>query len=427
VIEVELPALRVETDPRRHLLDEGTVLLSRPLPEVYGVALAILVQTGTRDEPEKLGGISHLLEHMVFKGTRRRTAFELARDMEAIGGQLDAYTTKEHTAYTLKVLPSELEVAVDILADMLLESTFPQDQLELEQQVVVEEILSAEDSPEDYVHERFAEHLWPAHPLRRPILGTEGSVRSLGRPVLQTWSSQVHRSGNVILAASGAIGLREEEILSRAFRFPAGEKDPSPKTVSPLAPGVWNYPRASLSQQYVEIGIPALDSSHADRYALALLANLLGGGMSSRLFQKVREESGLAYSIYSYADYFRDSGMLATSFSSSPENCQRALDVIVSEYERLRRGDVDDDEIRLNKAQLVSSVILGLEGTLGQALRVGRSEMLYGRFVPVGEILEQVDRIQREDIVRLAESYLDPASQTVVSYGPLQNLNWIAR
>lgn len=423
---MQLPVLRPETPPERRRLANGSVLLLRPLPEVYGVAVGVVVRTGTRDEADDEGGISHLLEHMVFKGTATRSALELARDMESIGGQLDAYTTKEHTAYTLKVLPPQLEPALAILADMLERSTFPEDQLELEKQVVVEEILSADDSPDDYVHERFNEHLWPAHPLRRPILGTEESVRAIDRATLVRFADRVHRGTNLVVSAAGAIGAAEAERIERAFGFLPGGPDGARAIAADPAPGVHVHRKKSLSQQYVEIGIPTVDVAHPDRFAISLLSNLLGGGMSSRLFQKVREEEALAYSIYNYTDFHRDTGLLATSFSASRENCQRALDLIAAEYRRLREGDLEETELESNRAQLVSSVVLGMETTTSQMLRAARTEIAYGRFVTVAEILDQIGSVTREDVVRVAEQYLDPTRQTVVGYGPLAELAWPA-
>jgi predicted Zn-dependent peptidase len=395
---MQRPVLRPETGPVRQELSNGSVLLTRQLPDVYPVAVGIMVKTGTRDEDPAQNGISHLLEHMVFKGTDSRTAFELARDMEALGGQLDAYTTKEHTAYTLKVLPAQLAEALEILSDMLERSTFSEEQLDLERQVVIEEILAAEDAPDDFAHERFCERLYPEHPLRWMILGTEESVRGIDRVTLRRFSERVHRGPNLIVAATGAVTAQIEEMLSNAFGFPAGEVTRSPDCGVLPAPGVHLLAREGLAQQYVEVGIPTMSVTHPDRYALSLLSNLLGGGMSSRLFQRVREEEGLAYSIYNYTDFFRDTGMLSTSFSSSPENCNRALAIVAEEYERLRRGELDDDELTANKAQLVSSVVLGMESTLSQMLRLARTEMAFGRFVPIREVVDEIEGIRREDI-----------------------------
>lgn len=420
------PILQLENHPRRLQRDDGSVLLTRVIPNVYGIAVGVFVRSGSRDEPRPQAGISHLLEHLVFKGTRDRSAFELARDLEAMGAQVDAYTTKEHTAYTLAVLPDYLPEALAILASMIQDSTFPEDQLALEKGVVLEEILSAEDNPEDFVHERFCEEVWPRHRLRHPILGGAETVQAIDRATLADWSERVHRGGNVIVSAAGAIGATEEEALFHAFDLPAGDFPLSPSTDAAPSPGLHLLTREGLSQEYVELGLPGVDVDHPDRFAISLLSNILGGGMSSRLFQRIREEQGLVYSIYSYADFHRDTGMLGTSFSSRPSHSQRALDLVAEEYRRLRAGDVDEDEIDLNKAQLLSSVVLGMEGSNKQMIRIGLSEMLYGRFIPVEEVLDRIDAIDRDDIVRLAERYLDPALQTVMAYGPLSpgDLEW---
>lgn len=423
---MQRPTLRVESDPYKQRLDNGITLLTRALPEVYGIAVGVFVRTGTRDEGLGQAGISHLLEHMVFKGTADRSAFELARDLEALGAQVDAYTTKEHTAYTMVVLPEQLAASLQIFVSMLRESTFPEDQLALEKDVVLDEIQSADDNPEDYVHERFSEHLWPRHVLRHPILGSEDSVRAIGRDELVAWSDRVHRGENLIVAAAGAIGAREEALLQGAFEFAPGPDVTTGMQPAAASPGLHHHHRAGLSQQYVEIGIPGVDVHHPDRFGISLLSSILGGGMSSRLFQRVREERGLAYSIYTYADFFRDTGMLATSFSCTPEKCQHALDLVAEEYRRLQLGDLDDDELQLNKAQILSSVILSMEGTSKQMARLARSEMVYGRFVHVQEVLDAVEAIDVATIQRLAGQYLDPALQTVVSLGPADaaELHW---
>jgi predicted Zn-dependent peptidase len=187
---------------------------------------------------------------------------------------------------------------------------------------------------------------------------------------------------------------------------------------------VRNWTREGLAQQYVEIGIPTIPVTHPDRYALSLTSNLLGGGMSSRLFQRIREEHGLAYSIYNYTDFFHDTGMLATSFSSSPDNCDRALSIVAEEYERLRAGELDEDELESNKAQLTSSVVLGMESTLSQMLRIARTEMAFGRFIPMSEVIDEIEGITRDDVIRMAGEFLDPARQTVVGYGPRAKLEW---
>jgi predicted Zn-dependent peptidase len=424
---MQRPVLRPETGPVRRTLDNGSVLLTRPMPGAYGVAVGVVVSSGTRDEDPAQGGISHLLEHMVFKGTDSRTAFELARDMEALGGQLDAYTTKEHTAYTLKVLPAQLPEALQLLSDMLERSTFEESQLELERQVVLEEIFSAEDAPDDFAHERFCERLYPGHPLQHMILGTEETVRGIDRSALADYSSRVHRGSNVLIAAAGAITPDIEDLLSRAFGFAPGEFAPGDDPQVAASPGVHSFEKKGLAQQYVEVGIPTIPVTHPDRYTLSLMSNLLGGGMSSRIFQRVREEHGLAYSIYNYTDFFRDTGMLATSFSSSPDNCDRALAIVAEEYDRLRSGDLEEDELESNKAQLMSSVVLGMESTLSQMLRLARTEMAFGRFIPLSEVIDEIEGITRQEVIRLAEEFLDPAQQTVVGYGPLDALNWPGR
>lgn len=414
-----------EPTPRRTVLPNGSVMLSRPTRDAFGVSVGVMVRSGTRDEPADEGGISHLLEHMVFKGTASRSAFELARDMEALGAQLDAYTTKEHTGYTLAAMPGSLDEATSILAEMLLGSTFPDDQLELEKAVVIEEILSSEDAPDDHVHELFCARLLGNHPLGPPILGTRASVESISREALLTRAGQVHRGANILLVVTGAVDDAVLDTVARNFDFPAGEAVAGPRGPVTPRPGLECHPK-DLSQDYVEIGVPTEGMGGTDRFGLLLVSNILGGGMSSRLFQSVREEHGLAYSIYSYADFHHDAGMLCTSFSASPEHTQAALDLVAQEYARLRRGEVSEAELEMNRAQLIGSVLLGLEGSMNQMGRLARGELYLGRFVPVEEIVAEIRRVTRDDVVRLAEATLDVAAQTVVGYGPTPTLRFQA-
>lgn len=410
--------------PRRTELDNGAVMLSRPVSESWGVSLGILVRRGSRDEQPEWGGICHLLEHMVFKGTARRSALDIARELEDLGAQLDAYTTKEYTGYTLRVLGEQLVPSLDIVADMLLHSEFPPDQLALERQVVVEEILSCEDNPEDFVHEALEARLLEGHPLSRPILGTRDSLARIGPGQLHSHAQDAHRGGNVLIGLAGEVDESVERQVAAAFAFPAGHSRTLAAQAADPRPGLWNHPRDGLGQQYVELATPALAADHPDRYALALLASALGGGMSSRLFQRVREEEGLAYSIYSGAESYRDTGSLETSFSASPEHCQRALDVVAEEYDRLRREGLSARELELNRNQLRSGVLLAQEGSLNQVGRMLRDELVHGRHVPLAETLSAIEAITATDVQRLASGLLDPGRQTVVAHGPVEGLRF---
>jgi len=421
---LNLPPMEKETAPARRVLDNGSVLLTQATPGALGVSFGLWVRSGTRHEDPQLGGISHLLEHMVFKGTDRRSAFQLSRDMEALGGSLDAFTTKEMTAYTLRVLPHQLEEALAILSEMLERSTHPPDQLALEKEVVIEEILSSEDTPDDFVHERFMEHLLPGHPLSRPILGTVESVKAISRESLLDRMRAVHRGENVVLTAAGAVTEERVEQIARAFHFPRGSAEAGDELAVPgPAPGLFRYPK-DLSQLYLEIGIPTVGIDHPDRMALFLLSNLLGGGMSSRLFQRVREEEGLAYSIYSWAEFSADAGAIGTTLAATPEKSERALAVIAAEYENLRRGQIEQDEIELNRNQVLASMILGLEGSMHQISRMARNEIYHHRFVCVEELIRKLYAVTRDDLVRLSESYLVPDRQTVVGHGPALQLSF---
>ena len=393
------------------------------MSQAPGVAFGVFVHQGTRDETPQVAGISHLLEHMLFKGSSRRDAFELARDIEALGAQLDAYTTKEFTAYTLKCLPQVFRPAAEILREMLRDSIFPEDQLELEKSVVIDEIKGSEDTPDDHVHELFCSELFGAHPLGRPILGTVESVRSIDRKTLWQWCETAHRGGNVIVSLAGATSAQIVADVAELFDFPAGKSLRAQPPID-LGRAARLANRRTLEQQYVELGALCGGALAPERFAIGLLANLLGGGMSSRIFQRVREREGLAYSIYCYADSFFDVGVFGTSFASTAANAPRVLEIIGEEYARLCQGELDAPELQSNRTQLLAGIVLGLEGSGSQMTRMARSEMLYGRYLTTEEIIEGVSAVRIEDVLAVAQELLDPSRQTLVTHGPIADLSF---
>lgn len=423
---------RNEQPPLREILPGGAVLLSTPIPTAHAVTLSVWLRTGSQDEPDGLGGVTHFLEHMVFKGSRHHSAFDIARIFDGLGAVVDAFTTKDTVAFTLKVLPDYFEPAINLLGEMLLEPAFEQKMVTLEQGVVIEEIQEALDTPDDRLHDAFASRLYGKHRRGRPILGTPGAVRSFHPEVLQEAHRRLFHGPNMVISMAGNIHEGFRDVV--AHRFDVGpvddgrdaryeEAEPAVKAAY-VDTGIEGFDPFRLEiaspiiQSYFEIGNLGVPLGHPDRLPVFLLTNILGGGMSSRIFQAVREREGLAYSIYNYTDMGRDTGLVSCAGSCSPDKLPRIIDVISVEYDRLIVEGVRGQEIESNRAQIKSQLIFSLEGMVNQMFRAARNEIYYGRFMPVGDLVDKVESVTNDDLKRVAAAYFDPNSLLVATHGP---------
>lgn len=414
---------REETPPRRELIAGGAVLLSVPVPAAHAVALGVWLRRGSQDEPPGLGGLSHFLEHIVFKGSTTRSAYELAAGFDAIGAAVDAFTTKDHVAFTLKVLPEYIDPAAELLADMLLRPALEPEPIALEQQVVCEEIQEARDTPEDHLHDAFAARVFGTHPRGLPILGTRESVLALDAGILRREHRRLCAGPNVVIAIAGSLTGGVREAVLRHFTLPpAGEATTAAQAPAAGAGGNGGSLRLDLKgplvQSYFEIGNLACSYRHADRIPLVLLANILGGGMSSRIFQAVREREGLAYTVYTYSDMGRDTGLVSCAGSCSPSKAQRLEAVVRDEYARLLRDGVSEAELESNRAQIKSQIVFSLEGVSNLMARAAKNELYYGRFVPVAELVDEIDSLDGDALMRCARAYFDPERLIVATHGP---------
>ncbi|MCB1184831.1 insulinase family protein [bacterium] len=429
---MNLDPYRNELPPRREVLPGGAVLLSTPIRSAHAVTLGVWLRTGSQDEPADLGGISHFLEHMVFKGSRKRSAYEIALTFDRLGAAVDAFTTKDLVAFTIKVLPEYFREAAELLAEMLLQPAFDPRLTELEQNVVIEEIQEALDTPEDRLHDAFAARVYGAHRRGRPILGTPDSLRSFGPDILAAQHRRLFAPTNLVISMAGNIQDGFESIVAAAFDEPA-RPGPERDAVAPSggrAAAMIDFPpgegldpfrldlASPIIQSYFEIGNLGPAYLHPDRIPVFLLTNILGGGMSSRIFQAVREREGLAYTVYNYNDMGRDTGLVSCAGSCSPEKLGRLEDVIRMEYQSLISDGVSEDELENNRAQIKSQLIFSLEGTVNQMYRAARNEIYYGAFQPVAGLVDRVDSLTAADIVRCAEAYFDPSSVLVAVHGP---------
>lgn len=429
---MNLDPYRNETPPRREVLPGGAVLLSTPLRSAHAVTLGVWLRTGSQDETATLGGVSHFLEHMVFKGTQKRSAFDVAYTFDRLGAAVDAFTTKDLVAFTIQVLPEYFKEATELLAEMLLQPLFDQRLAELEQDVVIEEIQEALDTPEDRLHDAFAGRVYGSHARSRPILGNPSTVRSFDATTLKEEHARLFAPKNMVISLAGNVQEGFLEVVRKAFDEPS-RQGPRSTEESADAGGAAamvdldlgdNFDPFRLNihspviQTYFEIGNLGPSFHHVDRIPVFVLTNMLGGGMSSRIFQAVREREGLAYTVYNYNDMGDDTGLVSCAGSCSPEKLERLENVIRMEYHTLLHSGIAPDELDNNKAQIKSQLIFSLEGTVNQMFRAARNEIYYGAFKPVTDLVDQIDNVTPDDLLRCAQSYFDPDSLLFAVHGP---------
>ena len=412
-------------DIRKTTLPNGMLVLTEQMPHLRSVALGVWVRSGSRDEHAEENGLSHFVEHMVFKGTENRSAQQLARDTDAIGGNLDAFTGKEAICFNVKVLDQNVPVAMDILSDLVLNPTFTPDDVKREQSVVLEEIKMDEDNPDYLVHEVHNANFWKGDPLARSILGTSRTVSSFQANQVRAFHTSRFAPENLIFSAAG--NLQHEEMIALVSRYfsklaSAGQKGLVRFPAPTPTPHITLKHKASLEQVQLCLGVPAPPVDSPDRYILYMLNTILGGGMSSRLFQSVREEAGLAYSIYSELSPYRDTGALSVYAGTSGENAKQMIALIMGEFRRLKNEGVSTEELDRAKNQAKGNMVLGLESSAARMSNLARQEMYYGRFTSIDEIIQDVDRVQAGDIQRLAKNLLQSDHISLTLLGNLEGV-----
>ncbi|MBN1503875.1 MAG: insulinase family protein [Candidatus Eisenbacteria bacterium] len=402
----------------RDRLESGITILAEEVPGVRSAALGVWIGSGSRNEEPEQCGLSHFIEHMVFKGTETRSAFDIARSLEAVGGHLDAFSSKEYTCYYGRVLDEHLPLAVDVLSDIVCHSVFADKDIEREKKVVLDEIRALEDTPDDEIHDLFASVVWKGHSLGRSILGTRETVGAFTRDDVARYFRENYVAPSVIVSVAGSFDYQALlDLVARSFKLPAG---PAPSQDSPVPA----YARSvevterRLSQEYFCVGTRGVSYNHELRHALLVMNVAMGGGASSRLFQRVREEEGLAYSVFTYADFLRDSGIFGASAGVDPGSTRRALDVVLEEFEKAVESGLSEAEVLGAKEQLKGSLVLGLESMSNRMTRLARSEIYYGRYVPVDELVARIDAVSVQNAGRAAELMLDRRHLSVVALGP---------
>lgn len=402
-------------------LSGGGAVISEAIPGVRSVALGIWVRTGSRDESPATLGISHFLEHMMFKGTARRDAREIARSLEAVGSALDAYTTREYTCYQTRVVDEDLPRAFDVIGDCLSHSLFMPEHVEREKQVVTEEIQSYEDTPDEHIQDLVSECVWRGHPLGTPILGTRETVRSFTAELVRDRFLAAYHTGNMVAAAAG--NLEHEAVVDLAERHL--ELKMATQPVSPAAAVSLDYKPTdicldrAIAQLNLCLGTPTLAYTDPRRYALTLLNGILGGSMSSRIFQRVREDEGLAYSVFTDVDCYHDSGIFSCGLGVSPKYGKRAIRLVGEEFRRLLGDGLEPGELADMKSQFRGNLLLGLESTGARMGRLAKGLLYHGKPIEAGELLERIEAVSEGEVMELASELLRPERFSLVALGPL--------
>ena len=392
------------------------------MPHVRSVSIGVWLARGSRHEPQSHSGIAHFVEHMLFKGTSRRTAEGMAQEVDSIGGQLDAFTSKEYAGYYVKVLDEHLPVAVDLLADLVSHPNFDPEDIEKEQKVVLEEIKMVEDTPDDLVHELFAEGFWPDHPLGRPILGIPSSVSALDQAALRSYFAGTYVAPNMSVVAVGNLDHDELKALVEAALVDVPRHGTAAVLHAPVIAQSTLVRRKELEQSHVCLGTGALAQNHPDRYASYALNTLLGGSMSSRLFQNVREKRGLAYAVFSGLSAYQDTGALSIYAGCGNDAVSELIDVVVIELRQLRDEPVGVAELRRAKDHLKGSLMLSLESTSSRMSHLARQEIYRDRTDTLDEMLAAIERVSVDDIQRLAHLFFASGSLGVTVLGNVNGL-----
>ncbi len=414
----------MQEDVRRIVEDDGMRIVLEHIPHVRSCSVGVWVGRGSRHElPEKVG-ISHFLEHMVFKGTERRNAREIASSIESVGGSIDAFTGREYTCFHARVLDEYIDLAFDVLSDLVSSPLLSQEHMEREKQVVYEEIRNMEDTPDDLIHQFYSETVWGDGPLGYPLLGTYETVRSLSPEDIRAYMDEEYIAPNFVISVAGNINYEATvELIRRNFSFleqrggSAGNGRRAEVALDRLKP-VSRHLDRDCQQTHICMGTVSFAHSDSRRYALLLLSNILGGGMSSRLFQRVREDEGLAYVIYTYQQFYKDAGLYGVYVGTEPSQRNRAIDVISEEFARILLESVSEQELEHAKNQLKGQLLIGLESTTTRMFRLANFELNGEGYQPVDKVIERIEAVTPEHIYGVAKVILDPDRLYSVSLGP---------
>ena len=408
---------------QREVLPNGVRIVTENITYVQSVALGVWVGVGARDEADPVRGISHVIEHMLFKGTDRRTAQQIADEIDTVGGDINAFTSKEMTCYYVRVLSEHVPLAVDVLGDMFLHSQIDAAELAKEENVILEEIKRRDDEPDDLVHELFAETLWPSHVLGKSIIGTPETVSSFKSSDLKDYMGTRYTPDTIVIAAAGNLNHDQiVEMVRERFSHLTGRKDEwrVPDTdVEAVLPSR-AYVAKPIEQVNLVLGTRGFSQLSDDKYALSLLDNVLGGSMSSRLFQEIREKRGLAYSVGSYSQSFREGGYFAVYAGTSPSTAEQVMDLTRAEFVRVRKDNITETELQRAKNQFKGGIVMGQESMNSRMMKMGRNELTYDRVIPIDEIQSKVNAVTLDDVARVADTLFRDDAYALATVGPVK-------
>ncbi|MDQ3897405.1 MAG: insulinase family protein [Actinomycetota bacterium] len=391
---------------RAERLDNGMQVVTESMPDSHSVTIGFWVDAGGRDERPEEAGASHFLEHLLFKGTETRSAHSIAEDIEAVGGDMNAFTTKEYTAFYTRLIDEDLELGLDILSDIMWAPAFRPDEIDAERQVILEEINMHEDEPSDLVHELVHEALYPNHPLGREVLGDRSTITAMTREQIAGYFGTRYKPPSIVVAAAG--NLSHDNVVAGIDRRCVAQPGSAPPRdrppLHPVRPIVVHH--RTTEQAHLVVGMRALDRHDDDRFAFSILNQILGGGMSSRLFQEIREKRGLVYSVYSYRAAYLESGVLAVYAGTAPGRAHEVLKLVDDELDRLATEPVTDRELAVAKGHIKGSLALSLEDSAGRMNRIGRSQLIHGGVLSFDDLVARTESVTHDDLRRVAERVL---------------------
>ena len=406
------------TEFKRTTLDSGITVVTERMNEVRSVTAGLWFDVGARDEPDELAGTSHFLEHLLFKGTGMRSAKDIADAFDAVGGDINAFTGKEYTCYYSRVLDDDLPMAMEILSDMVNNSTIETAEFESERKVILEEIAMHEDAPDELVHDLFYRSMWDGHPLGRPVLGYNSSIGAVTRDQVAGYWQDRYSPPNLVVAAAGHVD--HDDLVARVealFASSGGRRNLRSGTPPHPQPGVTVHKRPT-EQAHIVLGTEGLPRNHDDRHALAVLDTILGGGMSSRLFQEVREKRGLAYSVFSYRSLFADAGTFGVYAGTTPQNAETVIDIVRSEIHSILNEGVSPAELQRAKGHVRGALVLSAEDPGSRMNRLGKQQLTTGEILSIDEMIEKFDAIELDDLARVAQTVFGSEAFRVTVVGP---------
>jgi predicted Zn-dependent peptidase len=415
---------------KKTILDNGIRVVTEELDAVRSISIGVWIDVGSRDEDRDEMGVSHFIEHMLFKGTKNRTAKEIAVSLESVGGGLNAFTGREQTCYYARVLDEHLDIAIDVLSDILKSPLLNSSHFEKEKKVIASEIKELEDSPADLIHDLLMSTMWKDNPLGKPIIGSMESVIQMPRGKLISFMKKNYTCSRVVIAASGNLKHRDlVEKVKRKFEFSSDSQPVKSGIRLPPREAARMVEQRKTAQTHVSLGIPLFPYRDQRRYSSLVLSNILGGGMSSRLFQTVREQLGLAYSIYSFIDFFEDTGVFGIYLGTYKKNAVRVIELVLKEIGRFKKNNLSTRELSNAKYQLKGNLILGMESTSSRMNRLARNELFLNDYVGTDQTIEYINKIKPKDIIGIAEEFLLPDKLSTVVLGPvgkdaLRQVDW---